>query len=124
MNELERDKTFWQSTNDTLSRAYEELRIARDALAESQLQVAEQQAAIVRLVATEKERLEREMIEVSRRYGVKDAIAMVGVGNHGGGANSKDIADWRKTMSEMTATFTGPTRMPASRAAVSEAPIA
>lgn len=66
MNELERDKTFWQSTNDTLSRAYEELRIARDALAESQLQVAEQQAAIVRLVAAEKERLERELALAAR----------------------------------------------------------
>ncbi len=51
-----------------------------------------------------KERFEREMLEVGRRYGVRDAIALVGVGNHGGGAKSKDIADWRKTMAEMTAT--------------------
>ena len=43
-----------------------------------------------------------EMSEAARRYGVRDHIALVGVGNHGGGANSKDIADWRKTMAEIS----------------------
>jgi alpha-mannosidase len=51
-----------------------------------------------------KDRYEREMMVISRRYGVRDALALVGVGNHGGGASSKDIADWRKIMSEMTPT--------------------
>jgi alpha-mannosidase len=48
-----------------------------------------------------RERWLSEMAEVSKRYGVKDHIALVGVGNHGGGANSKDIADMRKIMAEM-----------------------
>jgi alpha-mannosidase len=44
------------------------------------------------------DRLKSEMAEVSKRYGVKDEIALVGVGNHGGGYSSKDIADMRKLM--------------------------
>jgi hypothetical protein len=52
--ELERERSFWKSTNETLSRAYDELRQARD-------RIAEQQEAIHKLVAAEKARLEREL---------------------------------------------------------------
>jgi sigma-B regulation protein RsbU (phosphoserine phosphatase) len=52
--EVERERAFWQSTNETLTRAYEELREARD-------RIAAQQEAIHKLVASEKERLEREL---------------------------------------------------------------
>lgn len=57
--ELERERAFWKSTNETLSRAYDELRGARD-------QIAAQQEAIHKLVAAEKERLERELTLASR----------------------------------------------------------
>jgi alpha-mannosidase len=50
----------------------------------------------------QREPVERQMASLSRRYGVKDFIAAVGVGNHGGGLKSRELADLRKTMSQMS----------------------
>ncbi|MEW5979634.1 MAG: glycoside hydrolase family 38 C-terminal domain-containing protein [Acidobacteriota bacterium] len=50
-----------------------------------------------------RERWESELLEVSRRYGVKDHIALMGVGDHGGGAPEGDIETIRKVMTEMSA---------------------
>ena len=48
-----------------------------------------------------KEMWEGELAEVSKRYGVKDHITLVGVGDHGGGAPEGDIEVLKKTMSAM-----------------------
>lgn len=50
-----------------------------------------------------KERWERELTEVRNRYGVADHIALVGVGDHGGGVPEGDIEVIAKTMSSMSA---------------------
>lgn len=50
-----------------------------------------------------KERWERELREVRSRYGVADHIALVGVGDHGGGVPEGDIEAIKKVMSGMPA---------------------
>jgi len=50
-----------------------------------------------------RERLESELRTVSERYGVKDHIALIGVGDHGGGAPEGDIETMRKIMAELPA---------------------
>jgi alpha-mannosidase len=54
----------------------------------------------------------KESEEVHKRYGVKNYIALVGVGDHGGGALEGDIEAMRKVMAEMPgkAVFSTPAR--------------
>lgn len=50
-----------------------------------------------------KDEWEKELQEVSKRYGVKDHIALIGVGDHGGGIPEGDIEVMKKVMSAMPA---------------------
>ena len=47
-------------------------------------------------------RLDKHLTELNRKYGVKDGIVLVGVGNHGGGAIKADVERMKKTMAERT----------------------
>jgi alpha-mannosidase len=59
-----------------------------------------------------RERWERELSEVSKRYGVKNHIALMGVGDHGGGAPEGDIEMMKKVMASMPtkASFSTPAK--------------
>jgi alpha-mannosidase len=46
------------------------------------------------------ERVNRRLLEMSRRYGVRDDITLAGVGNHGGGALRADIERMRRLMAQ------------------------
>ena len=59
-----------------------------------------------------RERLVTELLEVNRRYRIKDHIALMGVGDHGGGAPEGDIETMRKVMADLPAKakFSTPTK--------------
>jgi len=47
-----------------------------------------------------REEIEARLLDVHNRYGVKDDITLVGVGNHGGGAIRADVERMRKAMAQ------------------------
>jgi alpha-mannosidase len=47
------------------------------------------------------ERLETELPKISKKYGVKDHLVLMGVGDHGGGAPEGDIDTMRKVMAAL-----------------------
>ena len=55
------------------------------------------------------ETLDKRMADMQRRYGVHDDIALIGVGNHGGGALRADVERMRNTMARRAAAKEGVT---------------
>ena len=52
------------------------------------------------------DRLDRRLLETNRRYGVRDDLTLVGVGNHGGGAIRADVERMRRLMAQRAAPST------------------
>jgi len=48
------------------------------------------------------EKIDARLREMNRRYGVRDDITLIGVGNHGGGAIRADVARMRQAMARRT----------------------
>jgi alpha-mannosidase len=59
-----------------------------------------------------REDVERHLLETNKRYGVKDDIILVGVGNHGGGPTPGDVDNLKQALTELSvkAEFSTPTR--------------
>jgi len=57
-------------------------------------------------------RLDKRMADMHERYGINDDIALIGVGNHGGGALRADVARMKEVMGQRDAAKNGEDRPP------------
>ena len=58
------------------------------------------------------ERLERRLLEMNHRYGVRDDLTLIGVGNHGGGALRADVERMRGVMTRRATSATNAATSP------------